>query len=185
MVLYEPPGSCARGSSTPFPGRPGQAHPRHARRQPHFLPARRSGRHGFLGAWRDPLPSCTGALPPRPGTGVLPRTGRAPQLRAVFPQLPRKGTPPAGRVSLTAYRGVPTAGRGPQLGLQRSRPVVRKPRKKQRRVPTSGPGILTGTHRGPDPACRATLTAHAVFPTTGLCALSRTVRDLHLRAEHP
>ena len=71
VVLYETPGFCARGSSNPFPGHAGQPYPGHARRQPPFLPARRSARHRFLGAWRETLPSCAGGGPP-PGLVSFP-----------------------------------------------------------------------------------------------------------------
>lgn len=168
VVLHEPPGSCARGSSTPFPGRAGQPYPRHTRRQPPYLPARRSARHRFLGAWREPLPSCAGGAP-----------------RDWCPSLHRKGSPVEGRVSSTPKKGVPTRGpcvlnrvrRGPHspaAGLNWAcrglDPWCARPGK-ERRVPTRGPGILTGRHRRPHPRAVRPLLRTQCSPLLG-CAPS-------------
>lgn len=164
----EPSSSCARGSSTPFPGSAGQPYPRHTRRQPPYLPARRSARHRFLGAWREPLPSCAGGAP-----------------RDWCPSLHRKGSPVEGRVSSTPKKGVPTRGpcvlnrvrRGPHspaAGLNWAcrglDPWCARPGK-ERRVPTRGPGILTGRHRSPHPRAVRPLLRTQCSPLLG-CAPS-------------
>ena len=69
-----------------------------------FLTTRCGASPCFLGAWRE-LPFL--ALPGPPGTGVLPRSRRVPQSRAVFPQLLRRGSPLAGPAASTGHGRAP------------------------------------------------------------------------------
>ena len=120
-----------------------------------------------------------------PGTSVFPCTRSVLQLRAVFPQLPRKGSPLSGPTPSTgAWRGS-----YPQV-------VCPQPRKKSPfagRVPlTAHRGVLTRGAACPEKRTEGSLlagqvssTVHAMFPTTGLCALNRGQRRPHSWAARP
>lgn len=155
----EPP-SWMRGRSRPFlrawgpPARAARALPpaHAARREPPLRGgAARAPTSCVGGASWDGCPSlhtksslAEGRVPSTPKKQVATRGPRAlnwawrgSHPRAVYPQ-PRK-------------ERSPLAGRGAQLGIQGSRPVLRTPRKTHRRIPARGPVILTGTYRGPHP----------------------------------
>ena len=151
--------SWMRGRSRPFlrawgpPARAARALPPHAARREPLLRGgvARAPTSCAGGAPRDGCPSlhtksspAEGRVPSTPRKQVATRGPRAlnwawrgSHPRAVYPQ-PRKERSP-----LTGLRA--------QLGIQGSRPVLRTPRKTHRRVPARGPGILTGTYRGPHP----------------------------------
>lgn len=118
---------------------------------------------------RGASPHLAQAGPRSPGTGVLPSTRRVPQLRAVFPQLPRRGSPLAGPTPSTAWRG------------SHPRAVCPQPRKERSHSPAAG---LNWAYRGPDPYCPgkhtvgsqlaglASSQAHTGVPTRVSCALN-------------
>lgn len=119
-----------------------------------------------------------------PGWVSFPCTRRIPQLRAVFLNSQEGGPHRGPRAPLTGHGGShpragalnrkersPPAGRRPQLGIQGSCACCATAQENSKTGTLNcGPGILTGTHRGPTYVSCALNCAYS-GPTTGLCAL--------------
>ena len=134
-----------------------------------------------------------------PGTGVLPCTRRLPQLRAVFPQLPGRGSPSwlsrAPRPPL-GMEGFPSRAVCPQPHKERSPFAGCTPSTAHRGALTRGAHALKNAQTAPcsqgrcpqprtqwsPPLGCAPLTADRGVPTRGQCTLKHTWRYPHSRA---
>ena len=148
-----------------------------------------------------------------PGTGVLPCTRRLPQSRAVFPQLPGRGSPLSGPAASTGHGGGRIAGRVPStahavvptpglcaLNRGQRRPHSRAvhPQTHMEVSPLEGRGPQLGmegsrhalrapwkTHRRVPTRGPTSSPAHGGLPTHGPCAFNRPRSGSHSQTVRP